>query len=206
MKVAYATNITLVLWLIATSYWIISHGVNSHTSHACFFPKINIQDNPQLNLWNGFEIGVINFALSPQQLCHLFKHCTCNRMSTSANVVATTRKLFEQKSDNMDIILNGQKWQVGVMIVSSQEKAKGKEIIPQRPPFWLGYHALNAIACENGEPLEPILSVSELVKIGMEHDEALEHLEAVPSFPYIPQEAWPSKRIDGKEGGHPSSL
>jgi hypothetical protein len=86
--------------------------------------------------------------------------------------------------------------------VSSQKKAKGKEIMPQRPPFWLGYHALNAIACENGEPLEPTLSVSELVKFGMVHDEALEHLEAVPSFPYIPQEAWPSKRIDGKEGGH----
>ena len=30
-------------------------------------------------------------------------------MSTSANVAATTRKLFEQKNDNMDIMLNGQK-------------------------------------------------------------------------------------------------
>ena len=88
------------------------------------------------------------------------------------------------------------------MVVSSQKKAKGKEIIPQRPPFWLGYHTLNAIACENGKPSEPTLSVSEFVKIGIEHDEALEHLEAVPSFPYIPQEVWPSKKIDGKEGGH----
>ena len=84
----------------------------------------------------------------------------------------------------------------------AKRRLKGKGIASQRPPFWLGYHALNAIACENGETLEPTLSVSELVKFGMEHNEALEHLEAVPSFPYIPQEAWPSKRMDGKEGGH----
>jgi hypothetical protein len=36
----------------------------------------------------------------------------------------------------------------------------------------------------------------------MEHNEALEHLEAVPSFPYIPQEVWLLKRVDRKEGGH----
>ena len=88
------------------------------------------------------------------------------------------------------------------MIVSSQKKAKGKGVVSQCPFFWLGYHAMNAIACKNGDALEPTYSVSELVKFGMEYDEALEHLEAVPSFPYIPQEAWPSKRMDGKEGGH----
>ena len=187
MRVAYATNIILVLWLIATSYWTNSHSVNSHTLHAFFFPKNNIQEGPQLNLWNGFEIRVINFSLSPQQLCHLFKNCTFHKIFTSANVAATTRKLFEQKNDNMDIMLNDQKRQVGVMIVSSQKKAKGKEITPQRPPFWLGYHALNAIACENGEPLEPTLSICELVKFRMVHDEALEHLEAVPHFHTFPK-------------------
>ena len=36
----------------------------------------------------------------------------------------------------------------------------------------------------------------------MVHEEALEHLMAIHSFPYIPQEAWPSKREDGKEGVH----
>jgi hypothetical protein len=123
-------------------------------------------------------------------------------MFTFANVAATTRKLFEQINDNMDIMLNGRKWQVGVMVVSSQKKAKGKKIIPQRPSFWFGYHTLNAIACKNGEPLEPTLSVSILVKFEMVHDEALEHLETVHSFPYILQEVWPSKKMDGKDGGH----
>jgi hypothetical protein len=97
---------------------------------------------------------------------------------------------------------NGSKRQVNAIVISSQKKTKGKRTTLPCPPFWLGYHTLNAIAQENGEPKEPILSVSELVKFGMIHDEALEHLEAVPSFPFIPQEAWPSKRADGKEGGH----
>ena len=122
-------------------------------------------------------------------------------MSTSTNVATTTRKLFEQNVDMIDALANGQKRQVGAMIVSSQKKAKGKGVVSQRPFFWLGYHAMNAIACENGEAIEPPFSVSELVKFGMEHNEALEHLEAVPSFSYIPQEAWLSKRMDGKEGG-----
>lgn len=86
--------------------------------------------------------------------------------------------------------------------MSSQKKTKDKEIISQRPTFWLGYHALNTNACENGDPLEPTLSVSKLVKFIITYDDALEHLEAVFSFPYIFQEVWPSKRIDGKKGGY----
>ena len=62
--------------------------------------------------------------------------------------------------------------------------------IPSPPPFWLGYQTLNAIAKENGEPLEPSISVTQLVKRGMKHEEALENLVAIPSFPHIPQEAW----------------
>ena len=123
-------------------------------------------------------------------------------MSTSLNVAATIRKLFEQNVDNIHTLSNGQKHQVSAMVVSSQKKAKDKRVKSQRPTFWLGYHTLNTIACENGEPVESTLSVSELVKAGMKHDEALEHLVAISSFPYVPQEAWPSKKTDGKEGGH----
>jgi hypothetical protein len=174
----------------------------THLNH--FFPSINIQVGPQLNLWNGFELGKIrskHFNTSSKKR-HSLKYCDCHRMSTSSSVAATTRKLFEQNVDSMDTMSNGQKRQVNAIVVSSQKKAKGKATPPPHPPFWLGYHTLNAIAKKNGEPMEPTLSVSELVKFGIEHNEALEHLEAVPSFPYIPQEAWPSKRADGKEGGH----
>ena len=176
-----------------------------HEKELNFFPTTNIQGGPQLNLWNGYGKGVIrsmDLAKTPQKTYDLLEKCTCNRMTTPTNAATTTRKLFEQNVDTVDVLPNGQKRQVGVMVVSSQKKAKNKEVVFQRPFFWLGYHTMNAIACENGEALEPIYSVSELVKFGMEHNEALEYLEAVPSFPYIPQEAWPSKRMDGKEGGH----
>ena len=169
-----------------------------------FFLKFNIQVGLQHNLWNGFEVGVIrsNDFSNCSQPPYSFQNYICNRMTSSSNIAATTRNLFEQNTDVVDTLANGQKRQVIAMVVSSQKKAKGKGIASQRPPFWLGFHTLNAIACEKGKPIEPSLFVSELVKLGMAHNEALEHLEAVPSFPYIPQEAWPSKREDRKEGGH----
>ena len=61
---------------------------------------------------------------------------------------------------------------------------------------------MNTIACKNGEPIEPTQSVSELVKDKMTHEEVLEHIDAITSFPYVPQEVWPSRRADGKERGH----
>ena len=123
-------------------------------------------------------------------------------MSTSSNVAATTSKLFEQNVDRIDTLSNGQKRQVSAIVVTSQKKAKGKDLTSQTPFFWLGYRTLNTIAYENGESIEPTLSVSELVKFSMTHEQALEHLVTIPSFPYILQEAWPSKRMDKKEGGH----
>ena len=55
-----------------------------------------------------------------------------------------------------------------------QKKIKGKEITFQRPSFWLGIHALNLLAQENNQPMEPSHSVSHLVRIGVSHDEALD--------------------------------
>ena len=173
-----------------------------HSKHPS--SHIKFQSGPQLNLWNGLNTEVLrgkNLEILSHKRIYSSLYCLCNRMATTPNTTAATRKLFEHNNESMDVS-NGQKRQVNVSVVSSQKKAKGKGKIFQRPPFWLGYHALNAIACNNDEPLEPTHSVSQLVKMGMAHNEALEHLEAVPSFPYIPQEAWPSKRIDGKEGGH----
>ena len=192
-------NIVVKDWMYACKL------VRSYTKYlkGSFF-VFKLQHGPQLNLWNGLKTKKIrrrNSKIHSNKLSHASLSCICNRMATSSNVTAATRKLFEQNNESVDVS-NGQKRQVGVSVVSSQKKAKGKGNTFQRPPFWLGYHTLNAIACNNKEPLERTHSVSELVKLGMAHNEALEHLEAVLSFPYIPQEAWPSQRIDGKEGRH----
>ena len=89
-----------------------------------------------------------------------------------------------------------------MQILSSQKKVKGKEIAIPRPSFWLGFHALNLLAKENNQPMEPSHSVSKLVRMGVSHDEALDCIMSEPAFPYVLQEEWPSKRMDGKEGNH----
>ena len=44
--------------------------------------------------------------------------------------------------------------------------------------------------------------ISKLIRKGMEIDEATECQQATPSFPFVIQEEWPSKRMDGIEGQH----
>ena len=58
------------------------------------------------------------------------------------------------------------------MVVSCQKNTKSKGITFQCPPFKLGYHASNAIACEKNESLESTYLVGELVKKAIVHDEA----------------------------------
>jgi len=114
-------------------------------------------------------IGKKNFVVFPHKSDNLLKYCMCYRMSTSSNVAATIRKLFEQCNKNIELS-NGQKRQMSTTVVSSQKKAKGKGNTFQRP-FWLGYHALNAVACENNKSLELTHSISEFIKKGMSHDD-----------------------------------
>ena len=45
-------------------------------------------------------------------------------------------------------------------------------------------------------------SISELIRKGMEIDEATECQQATPLFPFVIQEEWPSKRMDRIEGQH----
>lgn len=63
MKVAYATYIIVVFWLIASPYWKNSHRANSHTSHdwhpECYLTNINkTKEKIRLN---------ISLATSPLQ-------------------------------------------------------------------------------------------------------------------------------------------
>ena len=44
--------------------------------------------------------------------------------------------------------------------------------------------------------------ISELIRKGMEIEEATEWQQATPSFPFVIQEEWPTKRLDGIEGQH----
>jgi hypothetical protein len=51
-------------------------------------------------------------------------------------------------------------------------------------------------------PIDSFETTRELIKKGIDFDEAKEMQKTMPSFPYVPQLEWPSKRKDGIEGQH----
>ena len=122
-------------------------------------------------------------------------------MASPSNFALTSKKLFEE-SAMVEVEVQSQKRTSSAQVLSSQKKVKGKEIQFQRPPFWLGFHALNLLAKEKDAPMEPSHSVSQLVRMGVSNEEALDWVQSEPAFPYVLQEEWPSKRTDGKEGNH----
>jgi hypothetical protein len=91
---------------------ILNHSKTYVKQPKNFFPITNIQVGPQLNLWNGYGIGLIrsmDLVKLFQKSYNSFVHCICNRMSTSANAAATPKKLFDQNVDMVDMLVNGQK-------------------------------------------------------------------------------------------------
>lgn len=68
--------------------------------------------------------------------------------------------------------------------------------------MWLGFQALNHIYKQKELPQEHIGTTRDLMKKGIDFDEAKEMQNMVPSFPFVPQLEWPSKRDDGIEGQH----
>ena len=88
-------------------------------------------------------------------------------------------------------------------VTISQKKAKGKMVVePKRPPFWLGFQAMNWTNRSKDYPIDKMELISELIRKGMEIDEATECQQTTPSFPFVIQEEWPSIRGDGIEGQH----
>ena len=51
-------------------------------------------------------------------------------------------------------------------------------------------------------PVDSMELISELIKKRMEIDEATKCQQATPSFLFVIQEEWPSKRVNGIEGQH----
>jgi len=89
---------------IACSQLKTSNMCTKHLNH--FFSKFNIQNGPQFNLWNRFEYEITrskNYKFFPQQNNYLLTYYMCNRMFASSNVAATSRKLFEQNIENMEL-------------------------------------------------------------------------------------------------------
>ena len=107
-------------------------------------------------------------------------------------------KSFEGAKD-MEISQN-KKRTSSIASLTIVEKNKNKSNTPKKNPrLWLGFKALNA---SKGLDMIPHKSVSELVKSGMSDKEALESQNCVPSYPYVPQEMWPSMDDLGTQNFH----
>ena len=122
-----------------------------------------------------------------------------------------TRMAEASSTKNMDvcvveeneIINTSQKRTTSALVTIIQKKAKSKRSLGFNGlSLWLGFPALNHINKQKELPLESIETTRELLKKGIDFDEAKEMQSALPSFPYVPQIEWPSKREDGIEGQH----
>ena len=188
-------NYPINVCLITNSNFKIYMILELHT----FFFTTNPQQGPQPNLWNEGVVKVIREKLAYGMT---YKCCfVLHSMEASPKTALTSKKLFDD-SEMIEVGVQNKKRSSDLQILSSQKKVKGKEIAIPRPSFWLGFHALNLLAKENNQPMEPSHSVSKLVRMGVSHDEALDCIMSEPTFPYVLQEEWPSKRMDGKEGNH----
>ena len=116
---------------------------------------------------------------------------------------SSTRHMDVCIVDENEIITTSQKRTTSALATSSQKKAKNKKDLKTKySSLWLGFQALNLIHKEREVPIENIESTRELMKRKIDFDEAKEMQHCRPSFPYVPQREWPSKREDGKEGQH----
>ena len=182
------------------SYTRYNCSIRSKNSAKVLFLTTNSLEGPQLNLWNEIVVKVRKRNILVYKIT--YQCCfVLHSMEASPSYGITSKKLFEN-STMVEVEIQNKKRSNNAQIVSSQKKVKGKEITIPRPSFWLGFHALNLLAQENNQPMEPSHSVSQLVRMGVSHEEALDWIMSEPAFPYVLQEEWPLKRMDGKEGNH----
>ena len=103
--------------------------------------------------------------------------------------------------DENEMNSSSQKRPTMAQVTISQKKAKGKLVIePKRPPFCLGFQTMNWTNRTKDYPVDSMELISELIRKGMEIDEATKYQQTTPSFPFVIQEEWPSKGVDGIEG------
>ena len=105
--------------------------------------------------------------------------------------------------DENEMNSSSQKRPTMAQVTISQKKSKGKLITESKcPAFWLGFQTMNWTNRTKDYLIDSVELISELIRKGMEIDEATECQEATPSFLFVIQEEWPSKRVEGIEAQH----
>ena len=156
---------------------------------------------PHMHLWKGVNLGVKRNEPLSKTLClhFVFFNRVANFQDNSSSLMVPTNTFHNE--DN-DALMSQKRPSFACVTTSSQKKAKGTSTLElRRPPFWLGFKALNMTNQGKGYPKDEVKFVSQLVLDGMSKEEALECMDAVSSFPFVIQEEWPSKR-EGEDGQH----
>ena len=183
----------------------VNNGVKlNQTINTNLYSKAKIQLSPQIKLWGGFDLRG-NREKSSIKLWK-FSYFILIFMYIGENMAAasTTNVDLEMgMADENEINNFSQKCPTMAQVTISQKKAKEKMVVePKRPPFWLGFQAMNWTNRSKDYPIDKMELISELIRKGMEIDEATKCQQATPSFPFVIQEEWPSIRGDGIEGQH----
>ena len=165
-----------------------------------FFSKSKYQSNPKIKLWGGHDLEMTRSEAIEKSYITLYLCIVlCHRKMAASSTTNNGQDICMM--GEIDVINNTmQKSPTMAQITISQKKAKAKLFSrAKRPPFWLGFQAMNCPNRDSDYPVDEMELISDLIKKGMEIDEAKERQNATPSFPFIIQEEWPSKREDGKE-------
>ena len=164
---------------------------------------------PQIKLWGGIDHGIIrknstlhkNFRILTQNFL-IFRMSQRPTNSTSSQRYKEKLQALDNDPD-VEMFVTQKRASSSSQATSNQKKAKGKSNSGlKRPPFWLGYQAMNWTNRGKGYPMDANEPVATLVKNGMREKEAKECQNALISFPFVIQEEWPNSREDGKDGQH----
>jgi hypothetical protein len=173
------------------------------------FSMIMLHSAPQIKLWGGVNHEIKrrnstshkNHSILTQ---NFFIFSMSQRPTSSTSSQRYKDKLTALDNDtDTEMFVTQKRNSSSTQGVSSQKKAKGKSNPGlKRPPFWLGYQAMNWTNRGKGYPMDSNEPVATLVKNGMREKEAKECQSASISFPFVIQEEWPNSREDGKDGQH----
>ena len=223
MKVAIATKCVFILGLLlATTYWMNSQCVISHNQWACNFQLFFITRNVNKNVTSNQLMGVFvniskhyvcidnNLFLAPplqSPLIHKWKgerSRSKNTLPKNLNYnmfyfcrMAYSRSLEKSLDGVKDIEVSQNKKRLSSHAsLTIVDKTRNRSSTQEKNlPLWLGFKAMNALNSNKGLPKESHKSVSELIKLGMYENEALECQDCIPSYQFVSQELWPNKNI-----------
>ena len=174
--------------------------LKNHIDKKYFYSKAKIQPSPQIKLWGGKGLRKDRSKTNAKLWKKPYSLLILWYIGVMAAASTTNVDMEMGMVDENEIYSSSQKCPTMAQITISQKKAKGKVVNePKRPPFWLGFQPMNWTNRAKELPMDNMELISELIRKGMEIDEATECQQAIPSFPFVIQEEWPSKKMDGIE-------